>query len=200
MLRLTSRLLASVILCGIGQAGLSIADGAPVHRSLAAGTVELVGVTNFPPTNQSRWWKPDGSLAQIGPFRAENARHTPSNLTRCEVVTFLVRSESLSADALTPSWSRNMPADASAPSSTDDMPPDTGLAAFGINPYGPSWDVYYVAHHTTLGQQTGLFTPYYQTTSVVDVARQACPKLLHVFCGTECGCSNGRPPGWPQRG
>lgn len=32
------------------------------------GTVELVGITDFPPTEQSRWWKPNGSRVDLNPF------------------------------------------------------------------------------------------------------------------------------------
>ena len=38
------------------------------------GTVELVGITDFPPTEQSRWWKPDGADADLDPISAPDNR------------------------------------------------------------------------------------------------------------------------------
>ena len=45
---------------------------------LQQGTVELIAITKYPPTNQSQWWKPDGSAAHVGPFRS---RPTQSSLS-----------------------------------------------------------------------------------------------------------------------
>ena len=38
---------------------------------LRQGTVELVGITDYPLTVQSRWWRPDGSAAQLGPYSTQ---------------------------------------------------------------------------------------------------------------------------------
>ena len=40
----------------------------PVIGHFPQGTVELVGITNYPPTNQS-WWAPDGSPVDVGPLK-----------------------------------------------------------------------------------------------------------------------------------
>ena len=65
MLRKPNRLLALALLCSIGQAGVSLADSPPFIGRLPQGTVEPIGVTNCPPTKQSRWWQPDGSASQM---------------------------------------------------------------------------------------------------------------------------------------
>jgi len=102
MLRKTSCLLALVLLCGVGQAGVSKADGPPFIGHLPHGTVELVGITDyFRPTMQSRWWQPDGSAAPIGPFRALQKYGPRRVLADEKVRTFLVRFEDLPADAST---------------------------------------------------------------------------------------------------
>jgi hypothetical protein len=67
MLKKPSCLLAMVLLCGIGHAGESKPDAARFIGHLRQATVELVGVTSWPPTAESRWWRPDGSVAEIGP-------------------------------------------------------------------------------------------------------------------------------------
>jgi hypothetical protein len=102
MLRKASALLALVLVCGVGQAGESKADGPPFIAHLPQGTVELVGVTSsYRPTKQSRWWQPDGSAAPIGPFCAQQ-KYPPKRLFADEKVrTFLVRFENLPADAST---------------------------------------------------------------------------------------------------
>jgi len=55
---------------GITRVELSLepqtkAGGPPFIGRLPQGTVELLGITNYPPTAQSRWWKPDGSAASL---------------------------------------------------------------------------------------------------------------------------------------
>jgi hypothetical protein len=65
MFRKPNRLLALALLCSIGQAGVSLADSPPFIGRLPQGTVDLIGVTNYPPTKQSRWWRADGSAAHM---------------------------------------------------------------------------------------------------------------------------------------
>jgi hypothetical protein len=98
MLRRTDRLLALILLCGVGQAGKSMADDAHFIGRLPQGTVELVGITNYPATNQSQWWQPDGSAAPIGPFRPQRP-HRLLALPYGKALVFLVRIENLPADA-----------------------------------------------------------------------------------------------------
>jgi hypothetical protein len=69
---------------------------------LPQGTVELVGVTDaYRPTVPSRWWRPDGSPAEIGPFSTQQKYQFPSVMADDKIFTFLVRIENLPADA---SW------------------------------------------------------------------------------------------------
>jgi hypothetical protein len=65
------------------------------------GTVELLGVTQYPPTEHSRWWKPDGSSADLGPFLQRPMRWSPS--PDKPAFAFLVR-EDLPADGSWPVW------------------------------------------------------------------------------------------------
>ena len=96
MLGTTRCLLLLVLLCGVGQASVSIADGTKFIAHLPQGTVELVGVTDdYRPTKQSRWWQPDGSAASIGPFRALQKYHTRRLVADDKFRTFLVRFENL---------------------------------------------------------------------------------------------------------
>jgi len=144
MLRKTSCLLALVLLCGVGQAGVSMADGAYFIGHLPQGTVELVGITNCRPTNQSRWWQPDGPAAPLGPFRPQRT-HFPVYADK-KALTFLVRFENLPADASAPSSAKNLPADASRPAKN--LPADASWPAWGINnivpPSAPWWEGDYV--------------------------------------------------------
>ena len=59
---------------------------------MTQGTVELLGVTDYPPSAQSRWWRPDGSPAHFGPFL-----HQPTNWSTPSLTprSFLVRIENL---------------------------------------------------------------------------------------------------------
>jgi hypothetical protein len=128
MLRKTRCLLALAWLSGAVQAGMSLADGPPFIGHFPQGTVELIGVTGYPPTRQSRWWQPDGSAVPPGPFlpqstdgsRAPTAKrssqrdvdkesaHVAKGLSRPDIdarsLTFLVRFENLPLDASWPAW------------------------------------------------------------------------------------------------
>lgn len=74
-------------------------DGRFIAR-LPQGTVELVGVTeDYRPTQESRWWRPDGSAASIGPFYAVQKYRSPLLIADDKVRTILVRIENLPADA-----------------------------------------------------------------------------------------------------
>ena len=63
-----SCLAALLLLCGVGHAEDPIADDARFVGHLRQATVELLGVTLWPPTAKSRWWRPDGTVAEIGPY------------------------------------------------------------------------------------------------------------------------------------
>ena len=212
MLRRASRLLALVLLCGVGQAGASKADGPPFIAHLPQGTVELVGITHYPPTNQSRWWQPDGSAVQLGPFRPARTHRSigdrKHDLLDTNMLTFLVRFQNPSADASIlsgKSSSRNLPVDTSSPAKN---PPteqpsneqegyyqssaEMSWPVWGINPSGPSWKVDHVAHVKTgvLSQRMNLFTPEWTDDLVVDANDNTVPNwwmfsaLLSTFAQT----------------
>jgi len=69
---------------------------------LPQGTVELLGITNYPPTNESRWWKPDGSAVNLGPFRAQPTSW--SLKPNAQPLAFLVREEHTPAGVEFPVW------------------------------------------------------------------------------------------------
>ena len=77
---------------------------------------------------------PDGSTAQIGPFHPQATDRMPKMLRDLypdmKVFTFLVRFQSLPADASAPSSSRNLPADTSATRSAKDLPTEGPMPAF----------------------------------------------------------------------
>jgi hypothetical protein len=101
MLRKTSYVLAAVLLCGVGQAGSSVADESHFIGHLPQGTVELVGVTFYPPTNKSQWWRPDGPAASTGPFRPLGRLDRFKPHVDHKRLVFLVRFENMPADAST---------------------------------------------------------------------------------------------------
>ncbi|HBO43013.1 MAG TPA: hypothetical protein DD670_03575 [Planctomycetaceae bacterium] len=86
----------SLLLCGMARAGVSDVDGPPFVGRLALGTVELVGITYYQKTNsarvwnRARWWRADGSAAQIGPFRPRGT-HELDVFADIKTLTFLVR-------------------------------------------------------------------------------------------------------------
>ena len=69
---------------------------------LTQGTVELLGVTNYPPTAESEWWKPDGSPVELGTY-LPRAPHNPP-LPRKKSMAMLIRLKDLPADASWPAW------------------------------------------------------------------------------------------------
>jgi hypothetical protein len=99
----SSCLLALVLVCGVGQAGASLADGPTFIGRLPQGTVELVGVTFYPPTEQSQWWKPDGSAAHLDSFLPRSTYRLPLRANEI-AFAFLVRFENLPADASRQVW------------------------------------------------------------------------------------------------
>jgi len=100
MLKKPSCLLALIFVSGVGQAGISCADGPPFIAHLPQGTVELVGVTgDYRPTSQSLWWRPDGVAGPIGSFYAVQKYHSRRPIADDKVRTFLVRIQDLPADA-----------------------------------------------------------------------------------------------------
>ncbi len=60
------------------------------------GSVELVGITRYPPTKESQWWKADGSPIQLGTFLSRASRG-PSH-QRVDLVAMLVRFRNQPAD------------------------------------------------------------------------------------------------------
>jgi hypothetical protein len=76
--------------------------GARFVARLPQGTVELVGVTKYPLTRQSRWWRPDGSAAALGPFRTLQKTRSLAGAYSDEEASefmFLVRVDDLPAEA-----------------------------------------------------------------------------------------------------
>jgi hypothetical protein len=82
--------------------------GARFIGRLPQGTVELVGITDYPPTDQSRWWQPDGSAAHLDSLFEPN--HTRLRVLPGEKsLTFLVHVRNLPADASWPAWKLDPP-------------------------------------------------------------------------------------------
>ena len=127
MLKKTSCLLPLVLLCGVGQAGISVADGPRFIGRVPKATVELVGITDFPPNDKSHWWLPDGSAVWIGPFRLrpqEVYRFLPGTTgmkrrAPLRELTFLAHIQDPSAD---PPASSYRPTDISATRPAEDRP------------------------------------------------------------------------------
>ena len=66
------------------------------------GTIELMGVSNYPPTKQSQWWKPDGSATKLGPFLPQPTKWSLS--ADKKPLAFLLRIQNLPAGASWPAW------------------------------------------------------------------------------------------------
>ena len=69
----SSCLLVLVLLCGVGKAGVSLADGPPFIGHLPQGTVELVAITYYP-TTSNRGGGGRSSPITIGPFFAQDPK------------------------------------------------------------------------------------------------------------------------------
>lgn len=103
MLRRGDCWLVVVVLCGTCPARASEAGAAPFIGRMPQGTVELVAVANWPPTKQSKWWKPDGSPTTIGPLLPEKTKPMRSHrLYDTKAITCLLRFANLPADASYP--------------------------------------------------------------------------------------------------
>lgn len=63
------------------------------------GTVELVGVSDFPPTEQSRWWKPDGAHIDLEP-----SLPPPTEAAQSLDKAFLLHFNDLPADTSARVW------------------------------------------------------------------------------------------------
>ncbi len=140
----TSCLLALVLLCGVGQAGVSVADSTRFIGHMPKGTVELVAVTFWPPTKQSQWWQPDGLLTSIGPFLPQNPKpmppagpHLRQRGLGAKALVCLVRCENIPADASSPLGGFN---------SDTTWPWRTVMTGLGW-PWSASLDGNYVIHH-----------------------------------------------------
>lgn len=77
-------------------------QGGPWLAKLPKGSVELVGITRFPPTAQSQWWKPDGAAASIGPFQQRPVKW--SLKADNYPLAFLFRTADMPADTPWPVW------------------------------------------------------------------------------------------------
>jgi hypothetical protein len=110
MLKKASCLPALALLCSIGVAGVSIADGPPFTGRLPQGTVELVGVTNCPPTKQSRWWRPNGSAAHLEAPLPEKPQWLRANAGE-KAFTFFCHLDNLPSDVSSPLWGINSAAE-----------------------------------------------------------------------------------------
>ena len=69
-----------------------MADDVRLIGHLRQATVELVGVTNYPPTSKSRWWRPDGKVGRITPHLYHEVDDTDVDVRQgTRGVTFLIR-------------------------------------------------------------------------------------------------------------
>jgi hypothetical protein len=83
-------------------ASVSTAEDAQFTARLPQGTIELVGITDYPATAQSKWWQPDGSPANLGPFGAKPMKLSLSPGQK--PLAFLLRFPNLPAGASAPFW------------------------------------------------------------------------------------------------
>lgn len=79
---------------------VSANPGGPWVAKVPQGSMELVGVADCPLTISSRWWKPDGSDAKIGPYMGwpsnKNPFLPPSWLTTAKrLPAFLIRAKGM---------------------------------------------------------------------------------------------------------
>ena len=140
-------------MCAIAQARVSVADGPPFIGHLRQGTVELIGITYYRPTGQARWWnrvrwwRADGSAAQIDPFRPQGT-HVLQMFADMKTLTFLVRvtlpPDRSRADQYVPSLARSSdPYAPSDPSPSDRyVPPEQSSRAqvgYGESTADASW-------------------------------------------------------------
>ena len=167
MLRKPSCLLALVVLlCAIAQARVSVADGPPFIGHLRQGTVELIGITYYRPTsqarwwNRARWWRADGSAAQIGPFRPQGT-HVLQMFADMKTLTFLVRvtlpPDRSRADQYVPSLARSSdPYAPSDPSPSDRyvLPeqPSKAQVGYGESTADASWPAWEFSDPATLAE------------------------------------------------
>jgi hypothetical protein len=73
------------------------AQSGPFIGRLPQGTVELVGITKYRPTAGPRWWRPDGSAVQLGPFQPKPSHYALSRDKN--PLTFLYRYKDLPGNA-----------------------------------------------------------------------------------------------------
>ena len=104
MLGKTNCLLSLVLLAVVGQMRVCGAEEVHYIGRFPKGSVELVGVTNYPPTKQSHWWLPDGSPAQIEPFLIPKLHQRLSRAAVPSSFAFLVQFKDLPADASWPTF------------------------------------------------------------------------------------------------
>ena len=66
MQRKPSGTLILVLLCGVTHSTLPLAHGTTfVGQIPQGGTIELVGITYYPFTHKSQWWRPDGTTVNL---------------------------------------------------------------------------------------------------------------------------------------
>ena len=182
MLRRTSCLSALVLLCGVGRAGEPKPDDARFIGHLRMASVELLGVTQYPANDRSRWWRPDGTSAEIGPYLQQKSNGLGVHVgwgTREEVffpkreskalqiprgqrgVTFLVRLEN--PPTLQPSDGQG---------EKDRYTPDTSRPAKYPPTERPSYDRDRYAHFADIGlRPVYMFHPWGPSPEVDHVAR-----------------------------
>jgi hypothetical protein len=85
------------------ERAVSRATSGPFVGLLPQGMVQLVGLTEYPLTKQSRWFQPDGSAAELEPMLVR--RNHLRNRGHQRALSFLVRIQSLPPDASPwPAW------------------------------------------------------------------------------------------------
>jgi hypothetical protein len=173
MLRRTSYLLVLVLLCGVAQAGISVADQPRFVGRLPQGAVELVGITRYPPSNKSEWWQPDGSPVRVGPFRPQEVYRflvpKGSKHLKLKELTFLIRVQDPQADP-------------SAPARAVDDRPSQGWPVWQIVLLDSSGNVDWGAYAGTGGGRRWLvdFSLYSGDTRVVDAGENTVPDY-HMY-------------------
>jgi hypothetical protein len=84
------------------EQAVSEASSGPFVGLLPQGMVQLVGLTEYPPTKQSRWFQPDGSPAEVQPVLAPYRRLQTHGRP---ALSFLVLAQSVPPDvSLYPVW------------------------------------------------------------------------------------------------
>jgi hypothetical protein len=161
----------------------SVAAGPSFIARLPQGTVELVGITNYPPTNKSPWWQPDGSPLQIGPFLPQEKYHprVSKHHLPTRAYTFLIRVQDPAADPSAPARSRHLPSDGSATRPVENRPSNQGWPVWKIFP----WDsLGNLANNPNLSHlKVGIHAWWWGDTRVVDAGENIVPDYYMYHAG-----------------